>query len=114
MKGFASSKMYDFTITRYGIWNSEGAGGGRTSLAFEYGVMAYCIALGDLVAHGLGRRNRIFGIWDLGFRMLEIVGRWEAIMQRVYVLFFSSAIDSVKRKSPFFWCLRADGVTTFA
>ena len=76
MKGFASSKMYDFTITRYGIWNSEGAGGGRTSLAFEYGVMAYCIALGifwtyhyllgDLVAHGLGRRNRIFGIWDVG------------------------------------------------
>lgn len=66
MKGFASSKMYDFTITRYGIWNSEGAGGGRTSLAFEYGVMAYCIALGDMVAHGLGRRNRIFGIWDVG------------------------------------------------
>ena len=51
-----------------------------------YSMMAYCIALGtfwtyyylleDLVAHGLGRRNRICG-------NLEIEGRWEADMQWV-------------------------------
>ena len=90
--------MYDFTITRYGIWISEGRGGGGNSLAFGYGVMAYCIALGilwthrdllgDLVAHRLGRRNRIFGIWDLGCGILEVMGRWEANNQRVLRLIF--------------------------
>lgn len=71
MTDFCYSNLYNFTITRYGIGKEQDEG----VPDLGDGMTAYCIALGtlwtyhylleDLVAHRLGRRNRVFGLFEI-------------------------------------------------